>query len=502
MTCHEVGGVHEVGRADGLVAETQVWAGETARLLWVVGKVGLTILVGVVADNLHRVLVGAHGTVGTEAVELSLEDAFAAERDFLLEGERGEGHVVDNAEGEVVLGSGEGEVLEHGDNLCRGGVFRRKAIASADDERGVLLAVETVLDIEEQRLAVGSGFLGAVKHGDALGCCGHGGEEMLGREGTVEVNRNEAHFLAILHEVVDSFLSGLSDRTHSDDDAVGIGRTVIVEQTVVAAGDAVDFVHVFLHDCGHGIIVLVASLAVLEEHVAVLGHASCDGSVGVESAAAECGECLVVNQGSKLVLIDDFDFLNLVGSAETVKEVHKRNTRLDGRQVGDTREVHNLLNAALGKHGEACLAHRHYILMVTEDWQGVGCESTSRNMEHGREQLACNLVHVGDHQQQTLRRSVGSGQGTRLKRAVNSAGGTALALHFLYHNSFAEDVLAACGSPFVDIFSHSRRRSDGVDCGNLREHVGDMGRSLITITGQEFFFFTHSWLNVIYLYWD
>ena len=33
----------------------------------------------------------------------------------------------------------------------------------------------------------------------------------------------------------------------------------------------------------------------------------------------------------------------------------------------------------------------------------------------------------------------------------------------LYQYCFAEDVLTSCGSPFVYVFSHRRRRSDGVN---------------------------------------
>ena len=47
MASYEV----RIGRADGRVAETQVRAGEAARLLGVVAEVSLAVLVGVVADE-------------------------------------------------------------------------------------------------------------------------------------------------------------------------------------------------------------------------------------------------------------------------------------------------------------------------------------------------------------------------------------------------------------------------------------------------------------------
>jgi len=54
VASHEVRRCHQIGRADGRVAEAQVRAGETSQLLRVVREVSLTVLVGVVADkSLH-----------------------------------------------------------------------------------------------------------------------------------------------------------------------------------------------------------------------------------------------------------------------------------------------------------------------------------------------------------------------------------------------------------------------------------------------------------------
>ena len=58
------------------------------------------------------------------------------------------------------------------------------------------------------------------------------------------------------------------------------------------------------------------------------------------------------------------------------------------------------------EHREACLTASHYVLVVTEDTQRVRCQRTCRHVENARQQLTCNLVHVRNHQQQTLRCSV------------------------------------------------------------------------------------------------
>ena len=118
----EVGGVHQIGAADGAVAEAQVRAGEAARLLRVVREVGLAMFVGVVADDFDGVLVGTHGTVGTEAVELGFEHPSAAHGNLLALRQRGEGDVVHDADGEAVLGLCKLQVGIDGQNLCGGGV--------------------------------------------------------------------------------------------------------------------------------------------------------------------------------------------------------------------------------------------------------------------------------------------------------------------------------------------------------------------------------------------
>ena len=78
------------------------------------------------------------------------------------------------------------------------------------------------------------------------------------------------------------------------------------------------------------------------------------------------------------------------------------------------------------------------------------------------QQLAGDLVHVGDHQQQALGCGVGGGQSARRQRAVDSAGGTGLRLHFDDLDGGAEDVFLALGRPLVHIVGHGAGRGGGV----------------------------------------
>lgn len=153
----------------------------------------------------------------------------------------------------------------------------------------------------------------------------------------------------------------------------------------------------------------------LEENVAVFGHAASHGSVGSEGAFTEGCECFAVEKRGEVVLLHYLDFLYFVRSTEAIEEVDEGNARFDGRQVCHTGEVHYFLYGAFGKHCETGLAHRHHVLVVTENRESVRGKCTGRNMEDGRQQFAGNLVHVGNHQQEALRRGVGGGEGTGLE---------------------------------------------------------------------------------------
>jgi hypothetical protein len=65
----EVGLGYQVGLLDDLGSEAEMADGVGAGLLGVVDEVALGAVVGLVADDLDGVLVGAYGAVGTQAEE-------------------------------------------------------------------------------------------------------------------------------------------------------------------------------------------------------------------------------------------------------------------------------------------------------------------------------------------------------------------------------------------------------------------------------------------------
>src|SRR5690606_308718 len=148
----------------------------------------------------------------------------------------------------------------------------------------------------------------------------------------------------------------------------------------------------------------------------------------------------LVDQLLEVVDREGFYGGDLVGGTETVEEVQERNPGAEGGGVGDRGHVLSLLSGVRYQHRPAGLAGRHHVRVVTEDRQGVGGDGAGGDVDHCRGQFPGDLVHVGDHQEETLRGGEGGGESTRLQRAVDGTGGAALALHLDDLGNDAPDV--------------------------------------------------------------
>ena len=75
-------------------------------------------------------------------------------------------------------------------------------------------------------------------------------------------------------------------------------------------------------------------------------------------------------------------------------------------------------------------------------------------MDHARELLAGDFIHIRDHQQKTLRSGIGRRQRTGGQRAVNGTGGAGLRLHL--HNLYllAKQIDPAFCRPFIGQLRH------------------------------------------------
>ena len=482
MAGNEVGLVDVVRALDGLVAEAQVADGDAAGLLRVVLEVGLDILVGMVADDLDGVLVGTDGSVAAQTPELALDGAFGGRVGSKALIQREVGHIVDDAEGEHALHVVLLQLVEHGEDRGRRRILRAEAVAAADDlligDAGIGKGRD---DVEIERLALRAGLLGAVENGDLLRGLGDGGKQLVRTERTVQADLDKTDLLTLCGEVVNDLFGDIADGAHGDDHAVGIGSAVVVEELVIGAELGIDLAHVLFNDAGDGLIILVGGLAVLEEDVTILVRAAHNGVLGVQGALTEGLDGIHVDHVGQVLVVPDLDLLQLMAGAEAVEEVQEGNSALDGGQVGNRGQVHDLLYAAFGQHRKAGLAAGHDVRVVTEDVQGVAGKGTGADVEDTGKQLAGDLVHIRDHQQQALGGRIGGGQGTGVQRAVHGTGRTGLRLHLLHLDSASENVLPAGSGPLVHIVGHRAGRGDGVDCRNFSKCVGYMGGSIVAV---------------------
>ena len=75
-------------------------------------------------------------------------------------------------------------------------------------------------------------------------------------------------------------------------------------------------------------------------------------------------------------------------------------------------------------------------------------------MKYAGKQFTGDFVHIGDHQEQSLRCSEGGGKGSTLQGTVNGTCCACLTLHFGNLYSLAENVFPAIGRPLVNKLSH------------------------------------------------
>ena len=219
----------------------------------------------------------------------------------------------------------------------------------------------------------------------------------------------------------------------------------------------------------------------LEEHVAVLMAAAHGGMLGVQCVLTERLHSIHVHHLGQIGVIPLLDLLDLVRGAEAVEEVQEGNLTLNGTQVGHGGQIHHFLGVGLGQHGETGLTAGVNVAVVTENVQRLGGDGTGRHVKHAGQLLGCDLVHIGDHQQQALRGGEGGGDGTGGQRAVNGTGSAGFRLHFHHLDGVAEHVLQTGGGPLVNGIGHGAGRGDGVNGSHFGERICYVRRSGIAI---------------------
>ncbi len=91
----------------------------TTGLIGVVIEVCLSVLVGVVTDNLDGVLICTYGTVCAETPKLTCSGACRSGNRIFGNVKGKIGYIINDTDGELLLR----RILEYGNNLSRGGIL-------------------------------------------------------------------------------------------------------------------------------------------------------------------------------------------------------------------------------------------------------------------------------------------------------------------------------------------------------------------------------------------
>ncbi len=116
MTGDKGGLLDEIGRVDRLGAKAQVRDRDRAGLLGVVDEVALGVVVGLFADDLDGVLVGTDGAVGTQTPEDGSHSILGLDVEW-FDGQGSVGHIIDDADREVIAGSFAAHLVEDGPHM-------------------------------------------------------------------------------------------------------------------------------------------------------------------------------------------------------------------------------------------------------------------------------------------------------------------------------------------------------------------------------------------------
>ena len=274
--------------------------------------------------------------------------------------------------------------------------------------------------------------------------------------------------------------------THDHDDIGGVRGADVIKQVVLPTGEGGELVHVGLDDGRHGLVELVHGLAAGEVHVRVLGGTADGRTVRGQGALAVGDDQVFVDHGAHVVHGQLLDLHDLVGGAEAVEEVDEGNARLQGGLGGDQGEILGFLNVLGTQQAPAGLAGGHDITVVAEDGQTLAGDGAGGYMEDRGDQLAGDLVHVGDHEQQALGGGEGGAQCTSAQRTVNGAGHTGLGLHLGDDRDGTPDVLLLGGGLGVRFGRHRRGRRDGIDGYDFTCGICNVRTCLVSVNGDHF----------------
>jgi len=160
--------------------------------------------------------------------------------------------------------------------------------------------------------------------------------------------------------------------------------------------------HRVLDNLRHAGVERVDRLTSLKEDVGVLRRATDERPFRGQCPATVLADQFLGHQRSQVVVGEHLDRVQFVRSAEPIEEVHERHACRQRGGLRHQRQVVGLLDRRRGQHRVARLSHRHHVRVIAEDRQSLGSQRPGRHVHDGGGQLAGDLVHVRDHEQQAL----------------------------------------------------------------------------------------------------
>ena len=335
----------------------------------------------------------------------------------------------------------------------RGKVLRGKSIASADDH-DLRATAHRLNHIHVKGFSGCSRLFAAIQHSDGLNGGGESVQEAPHIKGTIEANHEKAYLFSLGDQMLNGFAGNVGPGTHHHDNAIGIPCTKVVEQVVLPSNLSGKTIHCPLKNIGSLSKVRGTRLTRLEERIGILCRSANKGIFRGETAVTMLLHQFVINQSMHIILLNLLDFHNLMAGAETIKKMDDGQTRLQRRHLSDQSHVHDFLHGGGAEHAPTGPANSHNIGVVSKDRERMGRQRTSRNVHNRAGELACNFVHIGDHQQKPLRSRERGSQCSGLQRTVIGPCRSGLTLHFSDLRHGAPNILPPLRTPLVSPFTH------------------------------------------------
>ena len=481
VACDKVSSIDLIRALDRSLAKTQMADGQAAGLLGVIGEISLSIHVCMVTNDLDGVLVGTNSTIGTETIELAADSTGRSSIEQFADGQAGMSQVVIDTNGEMILHFAVEVCI---DSLDMGrGEFLAAQTVTATNNSNILAACfcQSSADIQVQRLAQRTGFLGAVQncdlfHGSGDAVCKH-----LDGERTIQMDLDGTNLFTHFNHLGNSFISHIATGAHEHDDLFSIGCTDILEGMICTTGDLLNFAHGLFDDGRNCIVVSIGSFTALEIDIRVLSSTGLMRMFRIQSTITEFLDLIPWHDLAEFIIVRKGYFLDFMAGTETIEEMQERYRALQCCNVCHNCHISSFLDRAGCQHRETGLTACHNVTVITENGQSMISQSTCADVEYAGHQLASDLIHVRDHQKQSLRSSKRGGQSTCCQRTMNCACSTSFRLHFGYLYGLSEKVQCVMRSTLISSFRHRGGRSDRINSGHITKSISDMADGSIAI---------------------